>query len=100
MIGKLLYTTLAALKLDRHCTGRCKVCYILYRLSVGWMLISLPYTLSSYRVPNLLEEKNAGVFQSNFRIFQVLLVIDRNENIQNNETFLADVHHSFLCNMN
>jgi len=27
------------------------------------------------RLPTLLEEKNPGVFQSNLRIFQVLLVI-------------------------
>ena len=33
------------------------------------------------RVPTLLEEKNPGVFQSNFRIFQVLLVIVRSQNI-------------------
>jgi len=34
-----------------------------------------PIDSHKYTVPTLLDEKNPGVFQSNFRIFQVLSVI-------------------------
>ena len=50
--------------------------------------------------PLFWKKKNPRVFQSNFRIFQVLSVIFRSRNIKKYEKFITDVHHSFLCNTN